>query len=87
MFESILIVVGVLSPIVLGVTEAIKKTGDVQSRYIPFVSMGVGVVLGFVYNYVIATGDTTLVQYLFAGFLAGLSASGLYSTINTPKKA
>lgn len=61
-----------LVPIVLGVTQVIKKSG-LSTRYAPLVSLVLGVVGVFV------LGGETLSQVILSGLVVGLSSSGLYS--------
>lgn len=57
--------------IVVGVTEVIKLALKVPSRFIPAVSLILGIGVMFL-------GDLPLKELLVTGIVIGLSASGLY---------
>lgn len=64
--------VAVAVPIVVGLTEIIKKTGLVPDRFNPIIALFFGVLSGFaIYQY-----DTY--SAILSGVVIGLSASGLY---------
>jgi Kef-type K+ transport system membrane component KefB len=59
--------------IVIGLTEAIKRAGGINRRYIPIVSILVSLlVTALALQAVTADG-------IFTAFIVGLTASGLYS--------
>ena len=60
------------SAIVLALTEVIKRAFNINSRYIPLVSVAFGI-LGYNLTSGFSLGST------FAGLVIGLTASGLYS--------
>ena len=64
-----------LIPIILGITELIKKIG-LPSQYAPLFSLGLGIGLTYILG-------TTGPQMIINGLILGLSASGLYSTGKT----
>lgn len=69
--------------VILAVVQVIKATNVVQSRWMPFVSMLVGLILGGVSYWI-----TSEPRSVWEGFVAGLAASGAYdSGAATLKKA
>lgn len=69
----------VLLPIIVGLVEVVKRVvpeayKDSVTRVAPVISLGLGVVAGFVY---IAPQDPGMA--VLSGIVMGLSASGLYS--------
>jgi hypothetical protein len=69
-------------PIIIAICQAIKMTG-LDSKWMPFISMGVGIGISFIANHDMADLTSTLLN----GLMYGLSASGLYSGISTTAKA
>ncbi|MED2942404.1 holin [Bacillus swezeyi] len=73
--ETVLIFASVLSPIILALVELVKKTFRVPKNLIPLVSLLIGLLIGAAaYPF---TG-LDLVLRLWAGGLAGLTATGLF---------
>ena len=72
---------GVLMPIVLILVQMIKSV-DINNRWLPFVSIGLGTAAGLVFGY---AGNADLFVYGLAGFLAGAGASGLYDGFQSAK--
>jgi len=68
MFEFTVVVA-----VVLGLTEAVKRTGYLSSKWSALFAIGVGVALSLF----IAEG-TTVVR-IFEGIISGLTAAGLFS--------
>ncbi|MBS4200259.1 hypothetical protein KHA93_11520 [Bacillus sp. FJAT-49732] len=65
-------------PLILGLVELCKRAG-VKKRYLPFIALLLGIVIGVVY-----VTNFNLKQGIIVGAMLGLSASGLYSgTKNT----
>nr|WP_239575131.1 holin [Geomicrobium sediminis] len=67
--------VSVLAPVTTGVVLALHKTG-LKKSYKPFIAMIVGVVIGLLGAPLIV--DAEIGQRLWAGFLSGLTAVGLF---------
>jgi hypothetical protein len=70
-------------PIIIAIVQAFKLTGWVKDRYAPFVAILVGVAISFLADHDVAD----LTQSILNGVMYGLSASGLYSGIDTTSKA
>lgn len=73
----------VVVPIIIAVVQAIKLTGWVQDKFAPIVSIGIGVVIGFIANHNTADLSNTILS----GVMYGLMASGLYSGVKTTMNA
>lgn len=73
--DNILTAVSVIGAVVLGATGLVKKT-SMDNKYLPYINVAVGIVLGLVYAMTIVKGDYAV--YGWAGFIAGLSAGGFY---------
>lgn len=78
---EVLLFATVIVPIVLGVVELIKKTVSetLSKNFIPLIALAVGIFIGFAGQ---PFTDLDLVMRLWSGFLAGLSATGLYELGN-----
>lgn len=63
----------VLIPILIGILQVVKKSELINSKFIPIVSLILGVLLGIVFS-----GFNTK-DGIVAGLFIGLSAVGLYS--------
>ncbi|MGX7091168.1 holin [Hutsoniella sourekii] len=73
--DNIILQSAIMAGIIGVLIEAIKKAVDIDSRYLPLVSGGIGLIAGLVlaYIYGLPIPDNAL-----AGMLAGFSASGFY---------
>lgn len=69
----------VVVPIVIALTQAIKLTGWVKDHYVPLVSIGIGVIVGFLTDH----NNPDLTTGILSGAVYGLMASGLYSGVKT----
>ena len=69
-------------PIILAVIQALKMIG-LPNKYSPIASIGLGVIIGFLFRHDSADLSSTIL----AGVTYGLSASGLYSGIKTTAHA
>ena len=76
---QVLVVVAILTPIVAALVEAIKRGlfGE-ETRWVPLVSIVVGIVAGIATSYLLAESLRLMV---LAGAIAGLAASGLYKAV------
>lgn len=68
----------VIVPIVIAICQAVKLTGWVKDHYVPFLSIGVGMVIAFLSNH-----SSDISANLLSGVIFGLMASGLYSNVKT----
>lgn len=69
----------VLLPIVSSLVQLVKKTFPLPKNIIPMISFIVGIVIGAI-SYPFTSME--LVLRLWAGGLAGLSATGLFEIVN-----
>lgn len=76
---NLLIFATILAPIILAVVELIKRTAPIKKNYIPLIAFAVGVFIGFAAS---PFTDLDIVLRLWAGGLAGLSATGLFELGN-----
>jgi len=58
--------------IVIGVTEVLKKTFNINTRFVPIISLALALF------YVLLVSELPLAESVFIGLITGLSASGLY---------
>ncbi|MFB1098640.1 holin [Terribacillus sp. JSM ZJ617] len=74
--EEVMTFASIISPIVIALVQLIKVTITVNNRYLPLISLLIGILVGF-----LAWPFTELdvVLRLWSGGFAGLAASGLYS--------
>lgn len=63
----------VLVPILIGILQVIKKAELFNSKFIPIVSLILGVILGIIFT------GFNLKDGIIAGLFIGLSSVGLYS--------
>lgn len=68
----------VLIPILIGLLEAIKRTGF-NSKFIPILSIALGILIGIVYS------GFDIKEGVLSGLFIGLSAVGLYSGVKHTK--
>ncbi|WP_432788156.1 holin [Lactiplantibacillus plantarum] len=57
------------------VVQAVKKTGKVKNTYLPFISIGIGILAGLAA--VVVTKDTNYLNGAVAGLIVGAATSGL----------
>ncbi|MCM1990771.1 holin [Oceanirhabdus seepicola] len=62
-----------LIPVVTILVDIIKRTG-VSSKFLPLISLGIGIIFGIIF---VSNGD--IKNGILAGVVIGISASGLYS--------
>lgn len=67
-------------PLVVAIVQVFKMTG-ISGKWSPLISLGVGIGLGFIVG-----EDHTLQHILLSGVIYGLSASGLYSGVQSTQK-
>lgn len=81
--QEILIFATILSPVILGLVELVKRTAPIPVNLIPLVALIIGLLIGLAGN--IFT-DLDLTHRLWAGGLSGLAATGLFELVNDRKK-
>ncbi|PAE07618.1 holin [Terribacillus saccharophilus] len=74
--EEVMTFASIISPIVIALVQLIKKTITVNKRYLPLISLLIGILVGFL---TWPFTDMDVVLRLWSGGFAGLAASGLYS--------
>nr|WP_289038299.1 holin [uncultured Allobacillus sp.] len=76
--EDVMIFATILLPIVTALVELVKKTINMPKKYVPLISLIIGIVIG-----AIATPftDFDIVLRLWAGGLAGLAGTGLFELV------
>jgi hypothetical protein len=67
----------VIVPIVIALVQAIKLTGWIPDHFSPLLSIGIGIIIGFLGDH--DNSDLTLT--VLSGAVYGLMASGLYSGV------
>lgn len=72
---DVMIFASILAPIIFAIVEAVKRTDKVAAKVLPFVALGLGVLIGFAAQ---PFTDMDVVMRLWAGGLAGLAATGLF---------
>lgn len=82
MSEEILLVISVIAPVVVGLTQITKKY--LSEKYAPIYSIVLGLLIGLAYSTI--SEGATVYELLWAGGLSGMVASGFYSTQKIRKK-
>jgi len=77
-FEELTVGAVAVVPVIVAVVQALKML-NIPNKYSPILSIGVGVIVGFLFRH--ESQDIT--QTILAGVLYGLSASGLYSGVKS----
>ena len=75
LINNAVLVAAILAPITTGIIEVVKKTLNINNRYLPILSLLVGIFVAIAIA--LGTGQD-LVQYVLVGIVGGLSSSGLY---------
>ena len=75
-----------LSIVLIVVVQALKKAG-LPNKFIPLVTLGLGLAVGIVYFYSNgSSAETNLLNCAILGVMSGATASGLYSQAKIFKK-
>lgn len=74
MNNAVLVAV-ILAPLTTGIIEVIKQTLNIDARYLPILSLLVGIFVAVAIA--LGTGQD-IFEYVLVGVIGGLSASGLY---------
>lgn len=69
-----------MSPIVMMLVEAVKRSQVVSSKFMPYIAMGLGALFGVALFYT-APGQFNIGQLILAGIASGGMASGLYNAV------
>ena len=75
LINNAVLVAVILAPITTGIIEVVKQTLNIDNRYLPILSLLVGIFVAVAIA--LGTGQD-LVQYVLVGIVGGLSSSGLY---------
>lgn len=81
LFNEAIALAGILTP-VIAILVQIVKTADVNPRWLPFISIGLGTATGLVFG---VSAGADLFIYGLAGFLSGAGASGAYDATKALK--
>lgn len=76
--EDILTFSTVLVPIVTALVQLVKTTINMKKRFVPLTGLIIGILIGFAAQPIT---DLDLVLRLWAGGIAGLSATGLFELV------
>lgn len=78
LINNAVLVAVILAPITTGIIEVVKQTLNIDNRYLPILSLLVGILVAVAIA--LGTGQD-VVQYVLVGIVGGLSASGLYDQV------
>ena len=81
--EIIFILATLIAPVVLAVTEMFKRGGKVKPNYLSFIALLIGLFVGYA---AFPFSDLILIERLWAGGIAGLTATGLFELGSRGKK-
>lgn len=73
----------IIVPIIIAIVQAIKLTGFIPDHFAPLVSIGVGILVGWIGHH----DNPDLSATLLTGAIYGLISSGLYSGVKTTMNA
>lgn len=76
---EVLIFATVLAPIILALVQLVKKTANIKNNYLSLIAFAVGIFVGAA---AAPFTDLDIVLRLWAGGLAGLSATGLFELMD-----
>lgn len=79
--QEVLMFATVISPVILAVVQLVKQV-NMPKTIVPFLAVVVGLLVGYSAQ---PFTDLSLVLRLWAGGLAGLSATGLFEFVTTSK--
>lgn len=74
--ETIIIMAVAIATLVVGFLEVVKKTFNINKRYLPITAVFVGIVVGAAAYFL----DVPLLDRLWVGAIAGLMSVGLFET-------
>lgn len=80
MITNILGMATAMSPIVMMLVEAVKRSDVVDSRFMAYIAMGLGALFGVALFY-IDPSQFNIGQLILAGIASGGMASGLYNAV------
>lgn len=75
LMNNAVLVAVILAPLTTGIIEVIKQTLNIDARYLPILSLLVGIFVAVAIA--LGTGQD-IFEYVLVGVIGGLSASGLY---------
>ena len=75
LINNAVLVAVILAPITTGIIEVVKQTLNINKRYLPILSLLVGIFIAVAIA--LGTGQD-VTQFVLVGIVGGLSASGLY---------
>lgn len=75
---AILFFATILTPIITALTEVVKKAVNVPLTFVPVIALFIGLLVGFL---AAPFSDLDLTMRLWAGGIAGLTATGLYEVV------
>ena len=76
-----------ITPLILGVIEALKRAGLVKPRYAALVSLALGVAVTLGSFLAVGVGARDVADAILQGIAFGLAASGLYSVARTAERS
>lgn len=76
--EAVLLLATLIAPVVLALVELVKRSEVVSNKWLPFVSLALGLAVGYA---ALPFTELDTVLRLWAGALAGLSATGLFELV------
>ncbi len=82
--EQVIMFATVLAPIVTALVELVKKTVNIPKKYVPALSLVIGLGVGVVAQ---PFTDLEIVLRLWAGGFAGLGGTGLFELVKQSKRS
>lgn len=80
--EKILTAATLIVPLVMAATGMVKKSFVNDNKWLPYLNVIIGLLIGLLYATTIVKGDFEI--YCWAGFISGLAAGGFYDLgVNT----
>ncbi|MFJ7646881.1 hypothetical protein ACIQ1H_04995 [Lysinibacillus sp. NPDC097279] len=80
---NIFTLAAIMVAIVLAISEVLKKTFKINTKYMPITSVVIGIFIGLIFW---PLSEYPVYVMLIAGFVAGLTASGTFDLLKASKK-
>lgn len=81
--DEMLLLATAITPLTTGILQVIKKATNIDKRFLPLLSIFVGLGLGALATFI----EPVLVNRLWIGLISGLASVGLFEYVNQDNKS